>query len=74
MSQDEVAPMRLRRRFTLACAVAALGLLTPGRSLADPPPAAPATPPAAATTAAPKTLSESLTGMAKAEYEAGRIL
>jgi hypothetical protein len=71
MTQDDHASKRSRRRATPTLALLGLGLLCPGVAFADPPPAAP---PAEQAPAAPKPLAESLTGMAKAEYEAGRIL
>jgi hypothetical protein len=69
--------MRSQSFFSLALALAVgLGALAPRGAAAQPPPAAPPSPPPTAPAAPPavKPLAESLTGMAKAEYEAGRIL
>jgi hypothetical protein len=86
MTQDDLASKRSRGPAIPALALVCLGLLAPGLAHADPPapaapppPAAPpaatpAAPPADAAPAGPKPLAEALTGMAKAEYEAGRIL
>lgn len=65
--------MRSQSTLSLALALAlGLGALAPRGAAAQPPPP-PAAPPAPPSTAV-KPLGESLTGMAKAEYEAGRIL
>jgi hypothetical protein len=78
--------MRSQSRSGILLSVAAAALLTTGGAGAQPspplkPPSTapgqpppPPPPPAAAAPAAAPPLSESLTGMAKAEYEAGRIL
>jgi hypothetical protein len=69
-----------RRAPLLPAGLAALLLLAPGQAAAQPapPPPAPAPPvpalPAPAPPPAAAPLSESLTGMARAEYEAGRVL
>jgi PEGA domain len=74
--------MRSQRRVVPACA-AALLLLAPAVAGADPPPPAPPPPPAATAAETPGSpapaapvvpLSESLTGLAKAEYEGGKVL
>ncbi|MFO0761344.1 MAG: PEGA domain-containing protein [Byssovorax sp.] len=74
---DDKAAARPRRGSLVAIALAGLGLLAPVRAFADPPPAgAPGAPgaPADQAPSGPKPLSDSLSGMAKAEYEAGKIL
>jgi len=67
--------MRPLTKHTLALLAVGLGtVLHAGPALAQPAPAAPAAPPPPVTGTPAKPLSESLTGMSRAEYEAGRIL